>query len=255
MTIAPQTAHEAGVAAFAGSIRRNAILAALPAEERRMITDVAQKVTLKAGEILYEPGRNIDSVHLVDEGMVLLLTPTSGGGFVQTAFIGRYGIVGAECTCPDCRSISTAMVQVGGEALRIPIPAFQDAYSKLEQFRARCDAFKGFIMFQAHQNAACYAKHSVENRICRWLLQAHDLTGLDPLPVTQDFLGHILAVRRSSVSITASKLKRAGSINHKRGNIHITDPAGIKRLACSCYSGFSEKRKALIENPHCARDA
>ena len=89
---------------------------------------------------------------------------------------------------------------------------------------------------QAQQNAACHALHSVRNRLCRWLLQSQDMIGSDTFTLTQEFLSHMLGVRRTSVSIDAHALQEAGLIRYSRGNIKILNRNGLEDCACECYS-------------------
>ena len=91
------------------------------------------------------------------------------------------------------------------------------------------------ILVQAQQSAACNISHTVESRLARWLLRCRDLINSDKLALTQEFLGQMLGVRRSSVSIVAGTLQRAGLIRYARGNIHIEDVDGLKDAACECY--------------------
>jgi CRP-like cAMP-binding protein len=75
----------------------------------------------------------------------------------------------------------------------------------------------------------------VEARLARWLLRASDISGSDILPLTQDFLGQMLGARRSSISIVANTLQRAGLIRYARGHIEIINREGLSESACECY--------------------
>jgi CRP-like cAMP-binding protein len=89
---------------------------------------------------------------------------------------------------------------------------------------------------QARQNAACHALHSVRGRLCRWLLQSQDMIGSATFTLTQEFLSHMLGVRRNTVSVEAHFLQQAGLIRYSRGNISILDREGLEEGACECYS-------------------
>ena len=78
------------------------------------------------------------------------------------------------------------------------------------------------------------ALHSVEARLCRWILQVRDRIDGDVIALTQDFLAQMLAVRRPTVTLVAQKLQNAGLIRYRRGRIVITDREGLEKLACEC---------------------
>ena len=105
----------------------------------------------------------------------------------------------------------------------------------MRHFRASLFRHEQIILAQAQQSAACNATHTVEARLSRWLLRCHDLQGSDDLKLTQEFLGQMLGVRRTSVSLVAHTLQEAGLIRYSRGNIRILDLAGLKAAACECY--------------------
>jgi CRP-like cAMP-binding protein len=96
------------------------------------------------------------------------------------------------------------------------------------------------ILLQAQQSAPCHALHSVEARLCRWLLQSQDTTEVDLVQLTQEFLSHMLGVRRTSVSLCAHALQSAGLIRYARGKIKIVNREGLKESACECYEVIRE---------------
>jgi DNA-binding MarR family transcriptional regulator len=79
------------------------------------------------------------------------------------------------------------------------------------------------------------ALHELEARLCRWLLQTHDCTDGDIIPLTQESLGKMLGVRRTTVTIAARLLLDAGLIRYRRGHIEIVDRAALEEIACECY--------------------
>src|SRR5438876_9612779 len=91
------------------------------------------------------------------------------------------------------------------------------------------------LLAQAQQSAGCNASHTVEARMCRWLLRIRDLTGSDDMKLTQEFLAQMLGVRRTSVSLIAGTLQKAGFIKYRRGHITLLDMAQLQQGACECY--------------------
>src|SRR5262249_37534921 len=85
-------------------------------------------------------------------------------------------------------------------------------------------------------SVACNALHALEARLCRWSLQTHDCVDGDAIPLTQEFLGQMLGVRRTTVTIAARLLQSAGLIRYRRGLIHIVDRAALEEISCECYA-------------------
>jgi CRP-like cAMP-binding protein len=102
------------------------------------------------------------------------------------------------------------------------------------------------VYAQAQQSAACIASHHVEARLCRWMLRARDLSGSDTLPFTQEFLAEMLGVQRSSVSVVAHTLQRAGLIKYSRGRIQIVNLEGLQEASCECYATVKSHYHALL---------
>src|SRR6185312_12531552 len=99
---------------------------------------------------------------------------------------------------------------------------------------------------QAQQSAACNATHVVESRFARWLLRAADLCGSDVLPLTQEYIAQMLGVRRTSVTLVARTLQKAGLIRYTRGHIKILDKPALKETACECYKTVKMNYKNIL---------
>ena len=106
-----------------------------------------------------------------------------------------------------------------------------------------------FVLAQAQQSAACNAAHSVEARLSRWLLRAHDLNGSHTLLFTQEFLAEMLGVRRTSVSVVASLLQQAGLIKYRRGQIEIINMEALQDASCECHEAVRSSYKRLLGGP------
>ena len=135
----------------------------------------------------------------------------------------------------DLSSFAQAIVQIEGRALRIGPAQFRALCQEHLVLRERVDRYQAFILTQAQQNAACHALHSLEGRLCRWLLQSEDLIESNQITLTQEFLSYMLGVRRPTVSVAASELQRDGLITYRRGTITVLDRAGLLKRSCQCY--------------------
>jgi CRP-like cAMP-binding protein len=218
----------------------NRLLKRLGAEDLARLQPNFKKVAMARGHVLYPAGASIEHVYFPVSGMVSILAVMRTGEQIETAIIGREGVVGASIGTDSGRSAGQATVQIAGSALEIRSADFLALYKASETFRTLVNKFQTLILVQAQQSAACHAVHTVEERLCRWLLQSQDTTETDVVPLTQEFLSHMLGVQRTSVTLAAQTLQKAGLIRYSRGVITILDRAGLKESACECYDVIRE---------------
>ena len=218
------------------SIGANGTLRRLSPKLHASLSAHMRRVRFSQGAILYEAGETITSVYFPINGMVSILAVLQSGEAVETSIVGREGFVGGFYGACGWRSVGQAVMQTGGEVLALNIGQFKQAYDTSEEFRALIAAYQAIVYYQAQQAAACQAVHHVEARLCRWLLQAQDATGGDILYLTQEFLSHMLGVRRTSVSGSATRIQDEGLIAYKRGVIRILDRKGLQNRACECHA-------------------
>jgi CRP-like cAMP-binding protein len=167
--------------------------------------------------------------------MVSILTVMKTGEQIETAIIGNEGVVGGWAAIDGRNANTQSTVQIEGSAWQLPIAKFLEIYKASDPFRSAINTYQGIILFQAQQSAACHAVHSVEARLCRWLLLAQDLMDSDLVQLTQEFLSHMIGVQRTTVSLCAHTLQKSGLIQYSRGKIKILDRKGIEECACECY--------------------
>jgi CRP-like cAMP-binding protein len=213
----------------------NGLLQRLSAKMQASLAPHLRKVKLAQGAILHEAGAAITSVYFPLSGMVSMLAVLQSGEAIETGIIGREGYVGGYFGARGWRASGHAVMQMAGEALTLNVRQFKKAYDASADFRNLINGYQQAVYFQAQQTAACQALHQVEARMCRWLLHAQDAVGGETLNLTQEFLSHMLGVRRTSVSGSANRLQAEGLIIYKRGVIRILDRKGLEKRACECY--------------------
>lgn len=138
------------------------------------------------------------------------------------------------------------MCQTGGEAFRMPAPALIELFATSATLRSLLLRYVLIFQVQVSQTAACNAHHALEQRLARWLLAAHDRSGVPELSLTQDLIAVMLGVRRATVSIAASTLQRAGVIKYQHGKITIVDRMGLENAACECYEAVNGEYRRLF---------
>jgi CRP-like cAMP-binding protein len=222
------------------TIGENRLLKSLAADEFSRLQPHLKEFSMVLGAVLHAPGAPIKHVYFPLSGMVSLLAVMKTGEAIETGIVGREGVVGASIGSDGAGSTAQTTVQIAGSALQIQGPKFLETYQASLPFRTLINKFQGTILVQAQQSAACHALHSVEARFCRWLLQSQDMTETDIVPLTQEFLSHMLGVRRTSVSLCAHALQKTGLIQYSRGKIKILDRDGLQECACECYEAVRE---------------
>jgi CRP-like cAMP-binding protein len=216
-------------------IVKNRILRQLSADELKSVQPWLTRVELRSNTVLHEPGDAIERVYFPLSGMISLLAVTQSGDAIETGIVGADGLVGGDAAI-NGHAFRRVTVQLDGDGLTIPKANFIDACRAHPHLRDLVDRYQAILLIQAQQNAACHALHSVRSRLCRWLLQAQDMIGNDTFILTQEFLSHMLGVRRTTVSIDAHALQEAGLIRYRRAQITILKRDGLEDCACECYS-------------------
>jgi CRP-like cAMP-binding protein len=215
----------------------NFLLAALPAGVFDRIRPVLDVIPLTLKDVLYKPGEPIRHVYFPGSGFCSVLTVLADGSMVEVATVGREGMVGVSAILRgDSGDASTTMVQAAGRVCyRMSADAFGAEMDRRGEFSAilgrYAQAFLGFVM----QSTACNAMHSIEQRLARWLLMAHDRVERDEFPLTQEFVAMMLGATRPTVTVVAGTLQRADLIAYHRGRVTIVDRRRLERASCECY--------------------
>jgi CRP-like cAMP-binding protein len=226
----------------------NSILSNLPSAEFNQLKPKLQRMTLESGDILYNPEEVMRWGYFVESGIVSLVAVMSSGGDVEVGIIGHEGLVGHQIVLNGKRSVRRAIVQLGPlTAYRITAENLRRAYQQLPVFRARIARYIRGQSEMTAQTAACNSQHEVEERLAKWLLMCRDRMGSDTLTVTQEFLGNMLGVRRTTVTVVAGTLSKAGLIKYSRGKITILKCEEMEDLSCECYRMLKEQYLELRE--------
>jgi CRP-like cAMP-binding protein len=213
----------------------NRILATLPAAEREPLLAHLEPFTLDHSVVLYEIGDRIEYVYFVNSGMVSLISITEDGDLLEVGIIGYEGLVGLSVFLETTASQYRTLVQSTGEAFKMKADIFTAECDHRPALRSLIRRYTHARMTQIIQAAVCNRFHSLEARLCRWLLQSQDIVKSNELELTQDFLAMMLGVHRPGVSMVAGTLQNAGLIRYSRGHITILDRQRLEASSCECY--------------------
>ncbi|HEY0086126.1 MAG TPA: Crp/Fnr family transcriptional regulator [Allosphingosinicella sp.] len=245
MTGEARTAAPAGqpLSGFAS----NRLLATFSAGDRAAIGGAAQLVHLKRRAILWDQGADVDYAYFPAPGtMISLAIDLEDGSSVEVASIGKEGSAGGIVSCGSARAFGRALVQIGGPAYRISLPALEAAKARSPSIRSLFCRYSDALLAQVMQSVACNAAHPMEARLCRWLLTSLDRVGSQDLPLTQAMLAEMLGVQRTTVNAAIQSLHAQGVIATSRGLLHVLDRAGIERRACECYGRVEDHFAASL---------
>ena len=223
----------------------NKLLSALPRGQFGLLAPHLTTHSLPQGLVLIEAGDEFEYVYFPHYGMISLLAVLKDGKAIETATVGREGVVGAMAGLGLYRSLVRGVVQIPIGLTRIPAVQFRKAASGSDAIRDLGIHYNEVLLSQARVTAACNAMHNVEARFCRWLLQSADRAGSSTVRLTQEFLAEMLGVRRTSVTEVASKIQIAGVINYSRGVINILDRPALERMSCECYQTLLDQSAAI----------
>jgi CRP-like cAMP-binding protein len=213
----------------------NRLLASLPAQDLSLLGRHLRQVAMEQGQTLENPGQAVDRIYFPQSGLISLIVAMAEDSTLEVGTVGREGAIGMTAGLGSRISFVQALVQVSGTALSIPLSRFQAAANRSPRIRALIARYTEVFIGQIQQTAACNALHDVSSRLSRWLLQTSDRTDSDTVPFTQEFLGQMLGVQRTTISQVMSDLQAAGLVNTRHGQIHIVNRAGLKKTACECY--------------------
>ncbi len=215
---------------------RNRLLCELPKDELAMLLKTAEMVQIRPRQVLQHWRLPMEHVYFIEHGLVSVSARVDDD-FVEAWLVGSEGLVGAPLVLAEEQQITPhrRIVQIGGEAVRIPAREFLAVLPALPATRRLLQRYLQVVLFQASQFGACNAVHSVRQRLARWLLVAREGLHDDELPITQEVLSQLLGVRRATVTEAVDALQSDGVVRASRGMISITDAAALRQVSCACH--------------------
>jgi CRP-like cAMP-binding protein len=216
--------------------RRNTVLAGLDEAALATLLPDLRETPLISGDVLHEPGRAVADVYFPLVGVVSVVADLGDDQVVETATVGREGMVGVAVYLGSGVPTERSLVQVPGRALTMTVEDFREHLVDVNgPLTAMLRRSVQALFTQVSRNAACNRVHTVRQRAARWLLMTADRMDSPSFELTQHFLAQMLAVRRTSVSEVAQSLAEDGCLTYARGIITITDRPRLQAHACNCY--------------------
>ena len=227
----------------------NRLLSALSASDYERLAPHVEKVHLEMKHVAFEANQPIEYAYFPLTGVASLVTVMKGGKAVEVATVGNEGMIGLPLFLGVNATPSRAFTQVPGESIRIKADVFQQEVRQQAGLAKMLQVYTQALIVQISQGMACNGTHSIYQRTARWLLMTHDRVATQKFPLSQDFIGAMLGVRRASVSEVASKLQKAGFIRYGRGIMEIVNRAGLEAASCECYEVIQHEFQRLLGAP------
>jgi len=219
---------------------RNRILEQLPEPDYRLIVGQMEQVTPPLGEVVARPGVPPQWVHFPLSAVLSSMVVLENGSTVEGSTLGNEGMDGLYLLAEPLPNPYKINVQVEGELLRVPAAAFRQILKESAAMSRLLMRYALVSIQRGAQNGACIQHHTIEERMCRWLLETAHRKGRDRFRLTQEFLSDMLGVRRQSVNLTARILQAANLIKYHRGQLTIVDRVGLEEASCECFRVTTE---------------
>jgi CRP-like cAMP-binding protein len=214
----------------------NFLLNALPESEYQELVPLLEPIHLEAGQAIYRQGGPLDQVYFPTTAILSWVGVTRMGERAEVGVVGWEGMLGIPALLGYAMSPYDAAVAMPGEVLRAESSLVMEKFARLQSLQRLLFRYTCAALTQLAQTSVCGLYHTVEQRLCRWLLTAHDRARSDELLLTQEILAAMIGARRPTVSIASGTLQEAGLIRVNRGRVTILNRAGLESATCECYS-------------------
>ncbi len=217
----------------------NQLLASLTSDAFARIQPDLVAMDLPLRKQLETAGAQIQHVYFPSSGLASVVARSRSLQQIEVGLIGREGMTGLSLALGEGCARHSAYMQLAGEGWRLGAQEFTQAIQESRSFRDTILHYAQTMMVQLSSTALANGRQSIERRLARWLLMAHDRVDGDCLALTHEFLGVMLGVRRPGVTAALKHLHDQGMLDNQRGRLIITSRAGLEELADGSY-GMAE---------------
>ena len=225
---------------------QNHLLAALPAAELERLAAHLELVQMRLGDMLYEPGGQLQYAYFPTTSIVSLHYVMESGASAEAAGVGNEGMIGISLFMGGNTTPSSAVVQTAGYGYRLKRQVLKQEFDQAGLFQRLLLRYTQALMTQMTQTAVCNRHHTIEQQLCRWLLLTLDRLPSNELIMTQELVASMLGVRREGITEAAGKLQSAGFISYRRGHISVLNRTGLECQTCECYAVVKKELSRLL---------
>jgi CRP-like cAMP-binding protein len=226
---------------------QNQILTALPRRERERLLPYLEPVSLERGAVLCEPGQALRHGYFPDTVLFALLSLAESGESIEVGLLGYEGVLGIPIFLGSRSLPFRLKVRISGRAHRIKAALLKEEFDKCGPFHDLLLHSVHLLVVQTAQAGACNRFHTLQQRLCRWLLASQERAQSNQLYFTQEILAELLGTNRTSATEAAGALKEAGLIEYSRGQITVLDQPGLQAAACECHQIIKRESQRLLQ--------
>ncbi|WP_058187893.1 Crp/Fnr family transcriptional regulator [Terracidiphilus gabretensis] len=220
---------------------KNRVLASFTGLDIQRLAAHLVPTIFKSKRSLHEPGEQIETVYFLEDAVASVVITVKNGSTVEVGLIGRDGVIGLPAVMGSGHAVNRTFIQLPGRGFSMKAKILREQIELSSKLRSSLYlAIEGYLV-QTAQTAACNRIHELEERLARWLMMCSDRVQSDDIPITHEFLAMMLGTRRSSVTIAAGILHKAGLITYSRGSVTIQNHKGLGEAACECYQSVYEE--------------
>ncbi len=225
----------------------NRLLAVLPGEVYDKLTPYLEEVWLERGTILHHPGEPIENLYFPLDCLLSITITMKDGSTAEAGMVGNREVCGINAIMGARETTQTEyIVQIAGSAIKVPARPLLEEFDRSKKLRDVLLSSTQALIAQISQTTACNSLHVLEQRLARWLLEAQDRIDSDDLKLTQEFISHMLGVRRAGVTQAAQKLQDRDLIEYNRGRVKVLDQQGLEATSCECFMTLREEYDRLL---------
>ena len=225
----------------------NHLLAALPAEVLNRVLPQLKLIDMPLGRVMYEPGSRMEHTYFPTHNCIVSKCyVTNEGASAAIAVVGNEGMIGVSLLMGDGTNINQAVVISPGQAFQLEGKLLKAEFGHSDDLQRLLLRYAQAQITQTAQTVACYRHHSIDQQLCRLLLQCLDCRVDGEIWMTQVLIANMLGVRREGVTEAAGKLKAHGLIRYSRGHITVFDRVGLEARACECYKVVKQEYDRLL---------
>ena len=235
----------------------NNLLRRLSSADFALIAPHLVQQEAKAGDLLYNPGDDVETVHFpCGPSLATFLVPNEDGRDVETILVGREGAVGGIVSQGYLPAYTRIMVKFGGPFVRLRVAKLEAAKTKSATLRNVFARYADCMLAQIFQATACNAVHSIEQRAAKWIISAMERTNRDNVvPLTHEQLATLLGVGRSYTSRVIQTFKAEGVLETRRGSILIRNRDALQIRACLCNEAVKNHFEEVLRGVYPTEEA
>jgi CRP-like cAMP-binding protein len=226
--------------------RQNHLLAALPRQDYDRLLPDLEPCPLPLGWTIHDAGDRERYVYFITAGIVSRFYVTASGASAEFSVTGNEGVIGIAAFLGGGSTTSRAVVLSPGYSYRLRADRLQHEFEHDGPLPRLLLRYTRALIAQIGLISACKRHHTLEQRLCRWILSCLDRLPTNELVLTQELIADMLGVRREGVTEAAGRLQKAGLIHCSRGRIVVLDRPALAARACGCYAVVKHEYDGLL---------